>query len=217
MTKTYPTPVEAEKIWRDGMEWRIKNTNYGPNDKHYVVHTQTLANFARTLAEHTSHLNPDKAYSLGLLHDYGKRIREGEANKFHGIEGYEAMTKLGYSDVARICITHTFPNKNFSTTNFGYPTEWMVKAKKIISDIEYDDYDRLIQLCDKLSDQSTITTIEDRALRIQKRYNGFTQSGVYKEITQEKLNTMIAEGLVLKNYFDRLCGVDVYSLLGIQK
>ncbi len=104
------------------------------------------------IAIKTKILNPEKAFVLGLLHDYGKRISERKANIFHGIEGYNAMLSFGYPDVAKICLTHTFQNENFNEKTLGYPSDWMIEAKKILSVLAYDDYDRLIQFCDKLSD-----------------------------------------------------------------
>ncbi|MDD4555815.1 MAG: HD domain-containing protein [Alphaproteobacteria bacterium] len=209
----YPLREEAEQLWQEGMDYRAKNTPYGPNSPAYIVHTQNVAKFAYKIAEKTKALNPEKAYVLGLLHDYGKRISERKANVFHGLEGYHAMISFGYSDVAKICLTHTFPNKDFPVDAIGYPRDWMMEAKQILNNVEYDDYDRLIQFCDKLSDGAEIVSIEKRATLIRDRYNSRKE---YSGISEERYETLLSEGLFLKKYFDEACGEDTYKLIGIK-
>lgn len=204
--KKYPTIEEAKKIWQEGVEYRRKYFPNKPLSDEYAFHTYGVAETAQKIAKKIKSLNSEKAYVLGLLHDYGKRIREKEEGRFHGQEGYEAMMLMGYNDVAKICLTHTFPDKNFDIKTFGYREDWMLWVKDKLKHIEYDDYDRLIQLCDKFFEEKDITTIEKRVEGIVKRYG---LSLVHKE-------RLLNEGKVLKDYFDKLCEIDIYKLIGIK-
>lgn len=172
----------------------------------YAFHTRNVARFAKIIAERIPFLDSEKAYILGLLHDYGKRINEREENRFHGCEGYEEMLKLGYDDVARICLTHTFHIQNFSDEEYNYPKEWLDWAKTKLRNYEYNDYDRLIQFCDMLTEDFNFVTIEQRAEGIARRYH----------LSATQKQNLIRDALPLKKHFDTLCGTNVYNLLGIK-
>ncbi|MFV0625954.1 MAG: HD domain-containing protein [Alphaproteobacteria bacterium] len=210
MKKVFPSLKEAEKIWSEGIVYR--QTNFQGNvqdqydEKMYIFHTQNVVKIASLLASKTVSLNPEKAYILGLLHDYGRRIDECRINKFHGCDGYEALSELGYPIVAKICLTHTFPDKNFSMDKYSYPTNWLDWAKRELHKVNYDDYDKLIQLCDKLVTGYGIVSIEHRVGSVSKRYN----------LTQEQHNNHLNEGLELKSFFDKLCKNDIYKIIGIK-
>ena len=88
----------------------------------------------------------------------------------------------------------------------GYPEEWMLWAKDELKNIVYDDYDRLIQLCDKFFEMGDMVSLEQRTQGIVSRYN-------LPLSRQEKL---LKEGLTLKQYFDSLCGRDVYDIFDIK-
>ena len=101
--KGYPDIKTAKKIWEEGIKYR-KSKPYGFDiEKEYIFHTKGIAAAAKKIAENIPGLNPEKAYVLGLLHDYGKRISERDERYFHGREGYEQMNKHGFYDVAKIC------------------------------------------------------------------------------------------------------------------
>ena len=211
MRKDYPTLEEAEKIWQEGIEFRRKNTCSEVKDQYneemYIFHTKSVAKIASAIASRTVSLNPEKAYVLGLLHDYGRRIDEYEVNKFHGWDGYIALATLGYQKSAQICLSHTFPDKDFSFDKFSYPMIWLEQAKKELKKFEYDEYDRLIQLCDKLATGYGIVTIEHRVSSISKRYN----------LSREQFENHLNEGLRLKTFFDVLCRGDIYKVIGINE
>ena len=151
-------------------------------------------------------MDAQKAYILGLLHDFGKRINEQEENRFHAREGYEEMTALGYDDVARICLTHTFHIKDFLDKEYNYPSDWLRWAKEKLAPLAYNDYDRLIQFCDMLTEGFNFVTIEQRAKGIACRYH----------LSTEQKQNLIRDALPLKQHFDNLCGEDVYTLLQIK-
>lgn len=131
--KDYPDKETALKIWKDGLDFRIKNYGFNVADE-YKFHTQGVAESCYLIATHTSDMDSEKAYVLGLLHDYGKKYPEKELNGFHGRWGYEEMIKMGYPAVARICLTHTFYSTDFDANCFpSYPAKDLAWAKKTIT------------------------------------------------------------------------------------
>ena len=203
--KGYPDIKTAIKLWEDGIIYR-KSKPYGfAIEDEYRFHTKGVASAAQKIAENISYLDPEKAYILGLLHDYGKRISERDENYFHGREGYEQMNKLGFYEVAKICLTHTFFDKNIKYEDMSYPAEWLNWAKLKLQNIDYDDYDYLICLCDKFFEGLSIVSIEKRAEGIAKRYKTNTH----------QLTIFIEKSLQLKKYFEEKTGKDIYDLLQI--
>ena len=53
-------------------------------------------------------MDVEKAYILGLLHDIGRKF--GVRHLGHVYDGYVYMKSLGYDEVAKICLTHSFNN-----------------------------------------------------------------------------------------------------------
>lgn len=205
--RTYPTRNEALKIWEKGIFDRCQKPYGFPFENEYRFHTLGVAKAAEAIASHIPDMDCDKAYILGLLHDYGKRISERTEGRFHGREGFEAMMEMGYPEVAKICLTHTFPNKNFSDEEFSYPQEWRDWSRKTLADIEYNDYDYLIALCDKFFEGMSMVSISKRVKGIVQRYG--------LDLSQEKI---LFEGAVrLKDYFDRKTGCNIYDILGIEE
>ena len=151
-------------------------------------------------------MDGEKAYVLGLLHDYGKRIGEREENKFHGREGYEQMMFLGYPDVAQICLTHTFPDKNFDRGQYSFPDEWIEWAREKLAGTVYTDYDYLIAFCDKLFEACEMVSIEKRIEAIVERYG----------LNADQRDLLYRESIGLKKYFDEKTGDDVYRILEIE-
>lgn len=169
-------------------------------------HCCLVACCAEIIASRLPDIDGHKAYTLGLLHDYGKLVKDAENTAyFHGLTGYEAMTKLGYDEVARICLTHTFYDKNFPILDFNYPIKDLRKVKKILANIEYDDYDRLIQLCDLLVIGFGYDNLKSRMNFIREKYR----------VSTTLIKKKYRDALSLKFYFDRKCGCDIYQLLGI--
>lgn len=203
----YPTREEAEKIWQKGIDYSREHQTKTPQiDKEYIFHSRGVADFSARLAEKMG-LNKDKAYVLGLLHDYGKRIDEKRSDKFHGIVGYEDFMEYGYSDVAKICLTHTFNNKNFHNEDFSYPSHWLDECRQLLNNITYDDYDRIVQYADMFFEGMEITSLENRIAGITQRYN-------LNELQQNMLKNGVFK---LKKYIDDKCCCDSYEVLGIKR
>jgi hypothetical protein len=91
----------------------------------------------------------------------------------HILDGYHFMQARGFSHAAQICLTHSFPVKNIE---FYVSSEWdcsrqeMEFVNKCLGEIEYTDYDRLIQLCDALALPTGICLMEKRLVDVCLRY-----------------------------------------------
>lgn len=203
----FPSRAEALILWENGIRHRLAQPYGFPFEGEYRFHTKGVAAAAEKIAAYTPKMDSEKAYILGLLHDYGKRISEKQENRFHGQEGYEEMLKLGYPEIARVCLTHTFPVKNFRDSEFSYPDSWIKWVRKTLSTIEYDDYDYLICLCDKFFEGMAMVSIEKRVKGIVARYG--------LDASQEAV--LVRQSAWLKEYFERKTGRDIYDILGIEE
>ena len=200
-----PNKEEAIKIWQEGLDFRIKNYGFPVVDE-YVFHTKGIAESCEKIAKLMPDMNSEKAYVLGLLHDYGKKYPEKETGVFHGRRGYDEMMSMGYPDVAEICLTHTFYAPNFSFDSFpSYTLDDLVWAKNKMANITFNDYDLLVQLCDMFFEGLNKVRIEDRFQGIIKRYNlQFTD-----------IENSYNHALENKKYFESKIHTDIYNLLDI--
>ena len=181
--------AEAEKI------------NPGP----WIGHCKYVAESARLIADNCKDLNADVAYILGLLHDIGKTTSSGKTTIGHIIDGYNYSMEKGYDFLAKICVTHSCPSKNISdifeakenNTHEGYNF-----VEDFLNTIEYDEYDKLIQLCDALGLHNGFTLIEKRLIDVALRH------GVNDYIVPKWKAFM-----ELKDYFDKKIGKSIYSVL----
>lgn len=172
--------------------------NPGPWEQHSL----SVAENARLIASRTKHLDSERAWVLGLMHDIGRR--EGITGMAHLLDGYDHMMKLGHPEIARVCMTHSFPVKGIDTF-FGkvdVSEERVGLLEAYLNNIEYDDYDRLIQLCDAISLPQGACIMEKRLMDVALRYG-------FPEGTLEKWRAFLG----LKTYFDRLCGECIYDFL----
>ena len=172
--------------------------NPGP----WVAHSRYVAEAARSIAAQLAPLDPEAAYAMGLLHDIGRRA--GVTGMRHVLDGYNFLAAAGYADMARISLTHSFQNRD-AREIFG---EWDCTPEELafISDylaqIAYDDYDRLIQLCDSLANASGFCLMEKRMLDVGFRY-GINAFSLRKwQATFD-----------IKADFERRMGRSVYGLL----
>jgi len=182
---------EAKKL----LVWAHER-NPGP----WAMHSEVVARAAETIAE-KSGLDTNRAYISGLLHDIGRY--EGVRTLHHVYAGYELLINKGFDQFAEICMTHTFPFQDIQG-HFGEndctPSETAIIAS-FLQNKTYDDYDKLIQLCDAISEARGVCLFEVRFMNAMRRYGlaGLT------------INTM--EALYgLKEYFDKLCNMNIYDL-----
>ena len=142
-------------------------------------------------------MDAEKAYVLGLLHDIGRKF--GVRHLGHVSDGYRFMMSLGYDEAAKICLTHSFNNHTINEYigKFDVSDEEMKMIKTELARTVYDDYDRLIQLCDSLAGAEGVLDIEDRMNDVKKRY------GFYP---QKKWDS----NMRLKRYFEEKMKKDIY-------
>lgn len=202
----FPSLATAEKIFEDGILYRRSRPYPFDLENEYRFHCHGVAKAARILAAHIDGLDAQKAYILGLLHDYGKRINQNKENRFHGIEGYYAMQELGYSEIARICLTHSFAKPDFADAEYSLPQAWLDEVRQLLKGVVYDDYDRLICFCDKFFEGLKMVMLEERIRGITQRYS--------LNLPQQK--SLEDECYGLKKYFNSKIGCDVYQLLGLK-
>lgn len=186
-----PTIEEAENL----LSWANEQ-----NPGLWYDHSKVVARAAETISKQCG-LNSDVAYIIGLLHDIGRY--EGVTDLHHAYAGYSLMKEKGYSIVSRICLTHSFPCKiieTYSGNNDCSPEETN-EIKKMLSDIVYDDYDKLIHLCDSICLASNVTLLEVRIIDVVRRHR--------------KINTNILDKwdkfFEIKNYFDKKCNENIYK------
>lgn len=172
--------------------------NPGPWEQHSLV----TADNARRIAEKVLGMDPEKAYLMGLMHDIGRR--EGVTGMLHLIDGYDYLMAMGEPELAVICLTHSFASQNIEHFEGKHDCTPVQKAfiKDFVENRVYDDYDKLIQLCDALSLPEGACIMEKRFVDVALRYG-----------VREYTTTRWRAYLELKKYFDTLCDCDVYTLL----
>ncbi len=171
--------------------------NPGP----WTAHSEYVAAAAESIAHHHPRLDPSVAFSMGLLHDIGRR--EGVTQMRHALDGSRYLENLGYPESARICLSHSYPNKNLEE-GFG---SWDCLEDKntvgaFLQSVVYDDYDRLIQLCDTLALPSGYTLLEKRMIDVALRYD-----------VNENIVPKWKKVFDIKRDFEEHIGGCVYSLL----
>lgn len=167
----------------------------------WTKHSYNVAEAARLIAE-ASGLDSEKAYVCGLLHDIGRRT--GIAAVRHIIDGYDYAMSKGWDEVARICLTHSFPVKDIDADigKKDITAEQYDFIKAFLDGIEYDDYDKLIILCDALGDANGLCILEKRFIDTTRRY------GIYP-FTVDRWNKTYE----YKEYFEKKIGKSVYAVL----
>lgn len=191
-----PTVEEAESILK-----RAEEINPG----FWIGHARNVAESARLIADNCEDLDSEVAYILGLLHDIGKTEITGRTTIGHIMDGYNYAMENGYDLLAKICVTHSCPSH--SITDIVEPNEKVDdEGKRFIEEFlintEYDDYDRLIQLCDALGLHSGFTLVEKRLMDVALRH------GVTENIIPKWKAFMS-----LKDYFNQKAGKSIYTLL----
>ena len=185
-----PTREEAKRLLAEA-----ESMNPGP----WGDHSRTAAHCAEKIALACG-MDAEKAYVLGLLHDIGRRF--GKRHLGHVSDGYSYMMSLGYDEVARVCLTHSFHDLTLDMYigNFDTTEEETKLIANELAKIEADNYDRLIQLCDALAGSEGVVDIEERMADIKRRY------GSYPE---KKWNANLA----LKRRFEELAGRSIYDVV----
>lgn len=186
-----PTVAEAEAILKEASEM---------NPGEWVRHNAVAGMCAGSMAKLCPGMDPDAAHVMGLLHDVGRRM--GACDMKHILFGYQHMIERGYEDSARVCLTHSFPIKAIESYNGENDCnrEETDLIRHFIGTTEYDDYDRLVQLCDALSYPTGATLIEKRLVDValRKGFNAYTL---------DKWKAFFK----IKAYFESRMGTSVYD------
>ena len=119
MSTGYPDWQEAHRLLTEA-----ESCNPGP----WGDHSRVAAMCAERIAQATG-LNAEKAYVLGLLHDIGRKF--GVYHIPHVYNGYHYMMELGYGDVARVCLTHSFSTPDFRT----YIGKFDLEEEKLLEEL----------------------------------------------------------------------------------
>ena len=127
----------------------------------WILHSLYVGESAKRIAEALG-LNGEYALIIGYLHDIGRRIDHSN----HPIEGYNYLKELGYADLARYSLTHSFLNNNVKLTVGNGPKD--PKSYKFINNylnsINSNIYDNILHLSDLMCLDTGFTTIEKRIL-----------------------------------------------------
>lgn len=186
-----PTREKAEQILREA-----EGCNPGP----WGNHSRVVALCAERIAACVEGMDSEKAYITGLMHDIGRKF--GVKHLGHVYDGYHYMMELGYDEAARVCLTHSFSTGNIGEYigNFDISGEQLKEIEEALERISFDDYDRLVQLCDSLSGTDGAVDMEVRMGDVKRRYGRYPQSKWDKN-------------LALKKLFDEKAGRDIYEIL----
>jgi hypothetical protein len=186
-----PTQCEAERL----LTWASKC-----NPGAWSEHSRVTARAAEIIASKCG-LNTHRAFVSGLLHDIGRF--EGVTELHHVYAGYELLKSKGYDSIAGICLTHSFPYQNIGEY-FG-KNDCSQKETDVISSFlsntVYNEYDRLIQLCDAIASVSGVSLIEVRVMDVIRRHS-------FTNLTLNKIEAIFE----IKANFDKLCNMNIYDL-----
>lgn len=171
----------------------------------WVAHSVNVACAAQAIASHCDDLDAERVYSLGLLHDIGRR--EGVSGMKHVTDGWKYLRALGHHDAARIALTHSFPLQNPDAVMGQWdcsPEDYRAASSALMA-LTYNEEDRLLQLCDSLALAEGFLLIEKRLVDVFLRYSA---NGV-NDLIAPKWRAIFA----LERHFSRRTGGSIYRLL----
>lgn len=89
----------------------------------------------------------------------------------HVVSGYQLLIEQKVDRIARICLTHSFPIQDIHmfSGQMDCTHEEIEFLEAYLKSINYNDYDKLIQLCDALDDARGIGIIDLRLMDVAKR------------------------------------------------
>lgn len=188
-----PTVDEAERLLGEAARM-----NRGP----WEDHSRYVGDAAARIAECHPDLDPTRARVPGLLHDIGRR--EGVHHLRHVTDGYHHLMKLGYPPAARICLSHSLPVPDIEC--FAGRDDCGEEDRQLIVEFlvnaRFDEYDKLLQLCDFLAVPAGFCLLETRTVDVALRYG-----------TTARLVEQWRSVFEIKHALEDAIGPNVYSLL----
>lgn len=186
----YPARQEAERLVTEAEVC---------NPGSWGDHSRVAARCAEKIAA-AAGMDAEKAYVMGLLHDIGRKF--GVRHLGHVYDGYHYMLELGYEVAARSCLTHSFcqPTLDAYIGNRDITEDQQKELQSLLDNLQYDDYDRLMQLCDCLAGADGVMDMETRMADVKHRYGSYPQA---------KWDA----NMWLKRYFEEKTGKDVYEIV----
>lgn len=168
----------------------------------WVDHSRYVAGACKMIALRCKDLSAEKAYLFGLLHDIGRYA--GVSSEKHLIDGYRYCMERGWNKAAQICISHAFMIQDIETSigEFDVSHDDYLFMKEFVANAVYDDYDRLVQLCDALAMPTGFCLLEKRFVDVTIRY------GIHPA-TIDRWKKI----LEIKTLFEEKIGCSVYTLL----
>ena len=202
MTRMCGLPELMPRAYAESLLEHAVSKNPGP----WRDHSYAVATAAEKLAKAvnkksgTKQLEPDLAYTLGLLHDIGRQ--EGHTYIAHVYDGYHYLKNLGYNTAAKICLTHSFNLKTIDDYigKIDITDQQLQELKNLLEETEFDDYDRMIQLLDSTCGADGTKNLEQRMNDVKERY------GYYPQAKWDK-------NFELKEYFENLTGRNLYEII----
>lgn len=175
---------------------------YRANPGPWADHSRYVALACRNIAARCPDLDEEEAYLYGLLHDIGRYA--GVTSERHLLDGYRYCKARGWDKAAQICISHAFMVKDIASSIgvFDMPPEDTEFMAEFVKNAVYDDYDRLVQLCDALALPAGFCLLEKRFVDVTIRY------GVHPA-TVERWKAILA----IKADFEAKMGCSIYDVL----
>lgn len=172
------------------------------NPGNWTEHSRFVALACKNIAAQCGDLSPDRAYCFGLLHDIGRYA--GVTSEKHLIDGYRFCMERGWEKAAQICISHAFMIQDIKTSigTFDVSDEEYLFMERFIKNAVYDDYDRLVQLCDALALPTGFCLLGKRFVDVAIRY------GTPPVIVERWKKT-----LEIKDFFEEKINGSIYRLL----
>ena len=168
----------------------------------WVDHSRYVAEACKQIALRCKNLSAERAYLFGLLHDIGRYA--GVSSEKHLIDGYRYCMERDWEKAAQICISHAFMIQDVNTSigQFDVSNEDYLFIKEFVENAVYDDYDRLVQLCDALALPTGFCLLEKRFVDVTIRY------GIHPA-TIDRWKKI----LEIKGCFEKEIGCSVYTVL----
>ena len=211
--KSWPSAHRAggfcdEKERMDKMEWNRQTAEQAlvdaeqANPGRWGDQSRYVAIACENIAARCEGMDSELAYLLGLLHDIGRYA--GVTSEKHLIDGYRYCMERGWEKAAQVCLTHGFPVQDIhkGIGKFDVSEEEYRFMEEFIENAKYDDYDRLVQLCDALALPDGCCLLEKRFVDVVLRY------GVH-DCTVERWKKV----LEIKEDFEKRMGCSIYDVL----